>query len=166
MKYSYQLNYAAAPDEVYAMLSDPAFREKVCAAGGATRHDVAVTSTGDQLTVVVDQTQPATGIPSFAQKLVGDEINVVQTERWSRAGTAALDVAIPGKPVHLKGTITLTGTVTGGGNGGTVQSVQGDLKVNIPMLGAKLERPIADVLTTALRNEERIGRVWLAAAGG
>ena len=35
------------------------------------------------MTVLVDQTQPANGIPSFAKKFVGDEIQIVQREEWS-----------------------------------------------------------------------------------
>ena len=42
MKYSHQMTYDAPPAEVRAMLADPAFREKVCAAMHATRHDVTV----------------------------------------------------------------------------------------------------------------------------
>ena len=36
--------------------------------------------------VVIDQVQAARGIPSFAQKFVGDEINIVQRETWASIG--------------------------------------------------------------------------------
>ncbi len=57
--------------------------------------------------VVVDQTQPARGIPSFAKKFVGDEIQVVQNESWNGTGGARLDIEIPGKPEHVQGRIAL-----------------------------------------------------------
>ena len=36
------------------------------------------------------------------------------------------------------------------------------MKVSLPLVGGKLEQLIADVLGSALRNEQRVGRAWLA----
>ena len=54
------------------------------------RHDVSVEPRGAGMSVVVDQTQPSRGIPSFAQKVVGDEIRIVQREEWDDGSRAAL----------------------------------------------------------------------------
>ena len=157
MKFSHQMTYAASPADVHAMLSDPEFREKVCAAMDAVRHDVSIKPTVTGMRVVVDQTQPAKGIPSFAKKFVGDEIRIVQSESWSGTESAALEVEIPGKPGHLKGDITL---VPDGDK--TVEKVTGDIKVKIPMVAGKLEGLIGDLLKSALRTEERVGQAWLS----
>jgi hypothetical protein len=157
MKFSFEMTYDAPADEVRAMLADPAFREKVAASGGAIRHKVSVSPKGSGMKVVVDQTQPADGIPSFAKKIVGDEIHVVQTEVWSAPDAASLDVAIPGKPGHFKGKIGLTDS-----GSRTTESVTGDVNVNVPLVGGKLEQLISDLLGSALRNEQRVGRSWLA----
>jgi hypothetical protein len=157
MHFHQELEYDASPAEVYAMLSDPAFREAVCEAGDSVRHEVTITSAGDGMTVAVDQVQPAAGIPSFARKIVGDEIEILQREEWSSSTDAALDVSIPHKPGHLKGTITLREIGTG-----TVETVDAEIKVHIPMLGGKLEKLIADLLSSALRSEHRVGKGWLA----
>ncbi|HJR37221.1 MAG TPA: DUF2505 domain-containing protein, partial [Nocardioidaceae bacterium] len=66
-------------------------------------------------------------------------------------------VTIPGKPGELNGTVT----VVGDGNR-TVETIDGDLRVNIPVLGAKLEQLIAELLGEALDVEQEIGRSWLA----
>ena len=157
MKFSHQLTYDASPADVQAMLADPAFREKVCAAMNAVRHDVDITGSGAGMTVVVDQTQPADGIPSFAKKIVGDEIHIVQRETWKDDAGATLVVEIPGKPGEFKGGIDLAGD-----DDGTVETVAGDIKVKIPMVGGKLEALIGDMLTKALKSEQRVGRAWLA----
>jgi hypothetical protein len=149
MKFRHDLEYDAAPDEVHAMLADRAFREKVCVAIRSVRHTVAVSPDGQSMSVLIDQTQPAKGIPSFAQKFVGDEIRVVQEESWTDGSGADLSVTIPGKPGHLKGAIRL-------------ETVSGDIKVSIPLLGGKLEALIGDLLGAALDTEERVGRAWLA----
>jgi TusA-related sulfurtransferase len=157
MKFRHDLEYDAAPDEVHAMLADRAFREKVCVAIRSVRHTVAVSPDGQSMSVLIDQTQPAKGIPSFAQKFVGDEIRVVQEESWTDGSGADLSVTIPGKPGHLKGAIRLSGN-----GSGTVETVSGDIKVSIPLLGGKLEALIGDLLGAALDTEERVGRAWLA----
>ena len=58
--------------------------------------------------VTIDQVQAATGIPSFAKKFVGDEINIVQQESWTSATEGDIRVTIPGKPGEMKGTARLT----------------------------------------------------------
>ena len=157
MKFSHQMTYDASPTEVRAMLADPAFREKVCAAMKATRHDVSVEESGSGMTVLVDQTQPADGIPAFAKKFVGDEIRIVQREEWRGATSSTLLVEIPGKPGALNGSIDLAAD-----GAGTVESVVGDILVKIPLIGGKLEGLIGELLASALRAEERVGRAWLA----
>lgn len=157
MKFSHEMRYAATADEVYAMLADESFREQVCASGGALRSSASVNQNGAGMAVEVDQTMPADGIPSFATKFVGNEIQVVQKESWSGRDRADLEVLIPGKPGHMRGTITLTER-----DGETVETVDGDIKVSIPLVGGKLEALIGDLLASALRNEQRVGRTWLA----
>ena len=69
------------------MLMDPAFREEVCDAQGAIRKAVSDRPGRRRHARVIDQVQPADGIPAFAKKFVGDEIHLVQTEHWSDAET-------------------------------------------------------------------------------
>lgn len=157
MHFHYEMRYHAPIDEVYAMLGDKDFRERVCEAADTVRHEVTISEDGSGMTVDVDQVQPSHGIPSFAQKLVGHEIEVEQREVWSSPTDATLEVTIPGKPGHLKGTITLTE-----GDGVVVETVEAEVKVHIPMIGGKLERLIADLLESALRSEQKVGEAWLS----
>ena len=109
------------------------------------------------MTVVVDQTQPADGIPSFAKKFVGEQIQIVQREAWKDASSATLVVEIPGKPATSRAASTSPATPTG-----RLRPCAGDIKVKIPMLGGKLEGLIGDLLKKALKSEQRVGRAWLA----
>ncbi len=156
MKFSFSMSYDAAPDAVYAMLSEPEFREQVCAAAGSKRHHAEIERTAGGMRVSVDQVLPSHGIPSFATKIVGDEIHILQKEEWTGPEGADLDVTIPGKPGHVRGTITLAPNGTG-----TVETVTGEVKVNVPLVGGKLEKLIEGVLESALRNEEKVGQTWL-----
>jgi Protein of unknown function (DUF2505) len=161
MKFSHDMSYDATPEQVAEMLADRDFREQVCEAMDSTRWDVSVDGAGEGMEVVVDQTQKAAGIPSFAKKFVGDKIQIIQRESWSSETAATLEIEIPGKPGHLKGGIRLA--VDGKG---TVETVSGDLKVKVPVVGGKLEDLVASLLRSALRTEEKVGRAWLSAKHG
>ena len=147
----------ATPEQVYAMLADPAFREQVCEYQRYHRHEITITPEGDGMSVVVDQHRPADGVPSFAQKFIGDEINVHQREQWSSPTDATLAVTSPGKPGHLDGTVHLAGDA-----GGTTETVAVEAKVSIPLIGGKIEGLIADMLVKALRAENKVGQRGLA----
>jgi Protein of unknown function (DUF2505) len=157
MRFSHELTYDAAPDDVREMLAQPAFREKVCAALHATRSDVSVVGTSPGMTVVVDQTQPARGIPPFAKKLVGEEIRIVQREQWIDPRGGSLTLEIPGKPGTFTGTVALAAA-----DEGTLERVAGDIAVKLPLVGGRLEAMIGDLFRAALKAEQRVGRAWLA----
>lgn len=157
MRFRHEQKYDAPPADVHAMLTDPGFRERVCAAQDATTATVTVEPSGHETTVVVDQTRPADGIPGFARAIVGDRIRVLQEERWSGPGQAVLGVTIPGKPGELRGTITVTGD-----DASSVEAIDGDLKVDIPLLGGKLEALVSQLLVEALELEHGVGVSWLS----
>lgn len=153
----HELVYDAPLSQVFAMLADPAFRERVIAAqrgeGSAT-----VEATDDATTVVIDQHLAVRRVPSYATKFVGDRINIVQREEWTSDHVADLHVSIPGKPGHVEGTMTLTET-----DGRTVQRIEAEVSVRIPLVGGKIEPLIAEVLVKALSAEEQVGRDYLSA---
>ncbi len=147
----------ATPGQVYAMLSNPEFRDRVCEYQRYPRRTVAITPSGAGMTVKIDQYRPATEVPSFARKLVGEELNIVQEESWSSPTNGDLHVTIPGKPGDMLGTITLVGDATG-----TTETVAVDVKASIPLIGGKIEGLISEMLVRALRAETKVGRIWLA----
>jgi uncharacterized protein YndB with AHSA1/START domain len=154
---THEMEYDAPLSDVAAMLADPAFREEVCAHQRVIRAEVSIDLEGDTRTVVVDQVQPAKGIPGFAKKFVGDEINILQREEWASLEEADLRVTIPGKPGEMTGIITL---VESGGT--TTETVDVRIKVNIPLVGGKIESLIADMLRKALVAEHEVGRDYLS----
>ena len=154
---THDLTYDAPLADVAAMLADAAFREEVCAYQGVVRADVTVEQNGTGTEVVIDQVQAAQGIPSFAKKFVGDEINIVQTETWSSADTGRIHVTIPGKPGEMSGTATLRES-----GGRTTETVTLDIRVNIPLVGGKIEGLVSDLLLRALKAENKVGRDYLS----
>ena len=148
-----ELAYDAPVEAVAAMLADPSFREEVLARQRVLRGAVSI----DDGRVRVEQVQAARGLPSFATKLVGDEITIVQEEHWRTPTEADLAISIPGKPGDMSGRATLAPR-----GDGTVESVDLSVSVGIPLVGGKIEKLVADLLRTALRKEHEVGVEWLA----
>ena len=147
---TYDLTYEAPLIAVGEMLMDAAFREQVCDAQHALRRTVIVGQDGGGMKVVVDMVQAAEGIPSYAKRLVGDEIQLVQTEN------ARVEVVIPGKPGQMIGTMSLRES-----GGTTTETMEMEIRVSIPLVGGKIESLIADLLRKALKAENAVGRRYL-----
>ena len=154
----YEMHYDAPVDVVAAMLADPAFREEVCRLQRVTKVDVTVVPRDNGgKDVTIDQWQPTQGMPSFAKKIVGDETNIVQRERWTSQTHGDVEVTIPGKPGEMVGTADLAEV-----DGRTVETVELTIKVKIPLVAGKLEQLIGDLLLKALAAEQKAGRVYLS----
>ena len=153
----HDLTYDAPVSDVAAMLRDQTFREEVCDYQRVISKKVTITQNGGGMHVVIDMVQPARGIPGFAQKFVGDTINIVQSESWSSPTQGDITVSIPGKPGEMAGTAVLKES-----GFGTVETVDLTVKVNIPLVGGKLEGLIAGLLEKALVAENTVGRDWLS----
>lgn len=152
-----ELAYDAPAEAVHAMLTDPAFRERVCARIRVLRATATVEERGTASVVTIDQVRPARGLPSFVAKLVGDEIRIVQQETWTSRDHADVHVTIPGKPGEMSGSNDLVET-----DGRTVETVDLEIRVSVPLVGGKMESFVADMLRKALAAENAEGRAYLS----
>ena len=159
MKLHQELTYDATPDAVLAMLTDPAYWDKVAEATGALSSTATVTTVETGATkVVVDQEQAVQGVPSFAKKFVGESTRAINTMLW-KGLSAAYDVQTPGKPTSMSGTATIVARGTGSG---LVYDL--DVKASVPLIGGKLEKLVVDLTTEGFTKEQAVGAAWLAGA--
>jgi hypothetical protein len=157
MKFVHEMTYDAPPETVAAMMADPAFREQVCQHLQVLEHSVAIEDDDGLLTVAVDQVQQARGIPSYAAAVVGDRIRIEQRETWHSPARADLVITVPGKPAQLTGTISLRAE-----GDRTVETVSGDVRVSVPLVGGRIEVLVGDLIRLALDAEYAVGQRWLA----
>lgn len=157
MRLTHTMTYPAPLAQVAAMLDDPAFRDEVIAAQGSVRGKASFEQDGDTLVVVLDVVQRADGVPGFARRLVGEEINIVQREEWTAVDRADLHVTIPGKPGRMVGSIALAED-----GETTTETVQVDISVDLPLVGGRIEKLVGDLLGKALRAEEQVARDYLS----
>jgi uncharacterized protein YndB with AHSA1/START domain len=161
MELRVETDYPAAPEAVFALLRDKAFRAAVCEATHAITHTVEVEATGEHVVVRTTQVLPAI-IPDFVKKMVGETLEVEQTERWepaqaSGAHSGAVSVKVTGQPAGMEGTRKLEASVNG-----TRGSVFGQVSVKVPFFGARIEPEIAAALKAAIDKEGEVARAWLA----
>ncbi|KQY56462.1 MULTISPECIES: DUF2505 domain-containing protein [unclassified Nocardioides] len=152
MKIQHSVRYDAPVGEVYAMLTDPAFRERASQAQEVISLDVTV----EGESVNIDMVQPNTDIPSFARKFAGETSHAIQAEQWSQGTTAEFSVTIPGKP----GSITGTRRLVADGDA-TLDTFDGEATARIPLIGGKIEKLIADKLKDGWNTEHGVGVAWL-----
>jgi hypothetical protein len=162
-----EIRYAADPDAVFAMLSDPDFQDSKCRATGALEHSVEVEPDDDGgVTITTSRSMPTDQLPDFLRGLTGGTLTVVQVETWDppdgdggREGT--IEVEISGAPVSMHGTLRLAPDGTGDG-ARTVETIDGELKAKVPLIGGRIEKAAEPAVRAAVRAERRTGTAWLA----
>jgi hypothetical protein len=160
MEIRHELTYDAPPDDVRAMLADPAFRVKVCEAMDVSGQEVSIdpaeATPESDLRVRIDMLQRTQGLPAFARRIVGERTRVVQSEHWS-GREADLRVEIPGRPGEIRGRISLSPT-----GAGTTESFEGRATLKVPLVGGRLEGLIHKLFIAGMDTEQAVGRRWLA----
>ncbi|ABL80737.1 hypothetical protein Noca_1223 [Nocardioides sp. JS614] len=157
MRFRHELHYDAAPAAVFEMLADAAFREAACAAQDVISAEVTLERDGNGFTLSVDQEQRTDDLPSFARTFAGASTRAIQRETWTDTTGGTLQIDTPGKPSTLKGTITLRPE-----GSGTVEIVELEIKVKLPLIGGKLEHLLADKVTAGMDAEHGVGVEYLA----
>lgn len=157
-----EMHYPAGPDQVLAVLSDPAFQDEKCRQTGALSHTVSVTTPGDRVVIDTVRDLPMDSLPDFARSFLGGKLEVREVQDWGPPGAGGardcvLSVAIAGTPMKLNGTMAMRPD----GAGATSVTVRSVLKANIPLIGGKAEQAAAGPIRAAIAKEEQLGTEWL-----
>lgn len=148
-------DFAATPEQVYAMLTDRVFLRANALASDPLDHDVDVEGP-------VTRTRRVLHTPSVAARLAGPRMAIIDQITWSpaeadvRTGQALVEVE--GLPAKLVGTVRLAP-----GGRGTLLTYEGEFGVDVPLLGPSLARQAAPLLLEALELQQKVGDQYLAA---
>ncbi len=161
MKITKAFEYAAPPEQVFAMIADPAFQSAKCAATHPLDHTASVTPKGDQTEIVTRRVMPTDDFPDFAKSMIGAKIAVTETIVWSAAAgdgsrSGTVNLGIGDAPVSMTGTVRLAPSATG-----TMVEIDGELKAKIPLLGSKIEKAAAPSILEGIDREHETGIEWL-----
>jgi hypothetical protein len=96
------------------------------------------------------------GVPGFLERFLPKDGRVLETFEWqpatgdgTRRGTWKADIA--GAPAKLGGTMRLEPTATG-----SRYTIEGDVKVGVPLIGGKAERFIAEMVGKLAAKEHEL----------
>lgn len=157
------LHYDADVARVGRMLADTEFVEDKLRASGALSHHANIVGDLDRgFTVTTRREMPTDSIPAQFRGFVGSTLEVRHVEAWEpvvdgeRKGSVVLEIV--GAPVRFTGRLLLASDP----GGGSLVTVDGDLKATLPIFAAALEQAAAQAVQGALDAEERAGAAWLA----
>lgn len=162
MKIATTAEYTATPDEVFAVLSDPAFQEAKCVATAAIKHSAKVETSAGATVITTERVLPSDGLPDFARGMVGNTLKVVERQEWGAPGAdgarkGKVTMEVVGAPLVLQGTLSLAPQ-----GSGSVEVIDADLKAKIPLLGGQVEKAAAPPIREAFEIEIATAHEWLS----
>lgn len=162
MKFAHQMTYDAPAPAVYAMLTDPKFQERRCSAGNPVEFSSSVDPADDGGATIHLMRLLQVNLPGMLQKLTGERIRLTETQTWAGGPADAdqrdgrLEVRIAGQSGGVDGRLTMKGT-----QATTTVSLDADIKINVPLVGGKIENYVAEMIGKFLGKDEELGAAWL-----
>ena len=93
-------------------------------------------------------------IPDFARKFVADSISIVQQDSWDMQKlTGRIDTELKGMPVKIFADMTLSPD-----GQGCVNRLKWNVACNIPLIGGKLEKIIAEDLQIKSKKDQQVSK--------
>jgi hypothetical protein len=87
--------------------------------------------------------------PGFLEAIIGKTLKIDETRHWQPANgnvrEGVTEISAPGLPVEVKAKMKI---VENAGN--CVVSIDGDVKVNLPFIGGKVEQMVLDEMNDAI----------------
>jgi hypothetical protein len=161
MKLSETTTSDVSVEDSFKAHCEESVRSEACRLSGALSWDVSIVpGSNGGVRIQVDRAMPPE-VPDFVRKFLGDTINVRQVEEWgvpddSGVRSANVKVTIQGQPASMVGTAMLKPQ-----GSGSVEIVEGEVKVAVPFIGRKIEPEIVRVIVAALRIEQRVATEWV-----
>lgn len=157
------LTYAAAPSEVFDLISTGAFQlELIAHLGGHNGELVEETRHPDGSVKLVCRQQTAVELPGFAKKLIPANTTVTQTYEWDAPDGSGnrkgkWSAVAKGAPVSIGGPTELKATATGSSH-----LYLGQVKASVPVVGGRLEGFALENLRKELSSTEQFTAERLA----
>jgi len=145
---------------VYATLTDEEFlRARLKRLGGKRSELTSFSTVNGAIRYSLRQTVDAEQIPSVARVIVRGDLVIERTESWAGSDGkygGTVEASVPGTPGSVGAVTSLVDTASG-----SELVFTGTVKVEVPLVGGKLEDLIVKQLTALLRAEGQFIQDWL-----
>lgn len=159
----HRAEFAQSLPEVFRALSDQdALQARLDAIGGRDARISTYVHEGDQWRFLLQQGVGADKLPSFVRTLHGGDIVVAREQTWTREAdnyTGTVKATVSGMPGEIRARTELFRE-----SGKTMLHTDGEVTVNIPLLGGRIEGFVAEEITKLLQSEAEFTARWLAGA--
>ncbi len=161
MQITSRLDYAARPDQVYAMMTSTKWLEQLAQRCRANTYSTsAEPRTDGGMTTRLSMQLPApSSVPMFSGKLM----DVTYTVTWSPNGDESyrgkMRIDVAKVPLHFTGQADITAA-----GRGTVVDYDATLQVKIPVIGKKIEQAASPFMTRVIEVQQELGETWLTNA--
>lgn len=162
MKMTKSHNFKASAASCWEMFSDPA--SHVAKFEGMGHHGVTIVEkkkTKRSLSLTITREVDLDGIPGFAKKFIKPRNTVVSIDHWVDNGdgtySGEFTIETKGTPITIAGTTRVDPVADA-----AVYTVEVEVKVNVPLVGGKLEGFAKGIVDKQLNDEFRLADEWLA----
>lgn len=161
-RFSHSARIVGTLDSIYSTFGEEGFWVDRIRTVGTSRDSLDDLVVGDEsISVTVTQFVPDSDIPDFARKVLPGELSLVRQVAYHRHADERLSGTSLAEAVGGLGKITGEGeTVPEGGE--AVESLEGRVKVSVPLLGSRLEKLVVEHITDLLVAEHDHLNRWLA----
>ena len=156
--------FSASADKVSETLVDKAFlTERLRDIGGKNAVLLDHSRDGDRVTFRMRQGVDASQLPPAIRSILKGDLVVEREERWQPEGdlyAGTSRVTIGGVPGEIQGRSRISGTESS-----ATLVIGAQVKVNIPLIGGKIEKVVAEQVGKLLTAEAEYAEKWLAERG-
>lgn len=156
-RFEHRATFAAPVDTVYSTLVDEAFlTARLRDIGGKGAALLGYQTSDDGVDYRLRQGVDAKHLPGAVRSILSGDLVVEREEQW-RGHESGGRATINGVPAEIRSRSRLTAQ-----GDGTEMLVRAEVKVNIPLLGGKIEKVVAEQVTKLLAAEAEYVEKWLA----
>lgn len=136
-----------------AFTSESALRQRLDDIGGKDAELLAHEKSASTISYRMRQGIPGEKLPSVVRGMHSGDLHVEREQEWEVSGETASGMATA-SVTGVPGSITARSELTPQG-GGTALRISGEVKVNVPLIGGKIERTIAEHVGQLLERESQ-----------
>ncbi len=163
MRFEETYKYDAPVAKVWQMLSDEAFVKSRNANLQIPDPSVTIQATDKSIHTTTAGDVPPSMIPAAAQRFLKSGASFVINEEWNLVNPMEIKGSFKaegkGVPAHLLASINLVQNASGT----TDVTMRGEIKINIPFLGAKLEKQALSFAPELVQADVKAATDWIAA---